>query len=199
MPIEERIEHIGNPSKPLIRCIKSLGDLYQKQGFLGHAKLYYNACSNLNQQLYGEWCATYEQADIQWRLGNLALGEKKYKLAKSYYNAALENFDVIYGPSPFKGTHLTCADIQIQLGIIHFKACHDYVRALEMMREALGTIKNASQILADKESDDSCNISDGELTETSSCDFSDLETHWYQPDYDSSISGDQGGGNSALF
>ena len=56
-----------------------------------------------------------------------------------------------------------------------------------------------SLILAGKESDNSCNTSDGESTETSSCDLSVLEPHWYQPDDDWSISGDQGGDNSVLF
>ena len=58
MPINERMELIGNPSKPLIRCVKSLADLYQKQVHLDQARLYYEACSKLNQQLYGEQCAT---------------------------------------------------------------------------------------------------------------------------------------------
>ena len=188
MPINERIELIGNPSKPLIRCVKSLGDLFQKQGFLGHAKLYYNACSNLNQQLYGERCATYEQADIHWRLGNLAFSEKKYRVAESNYNAALENLHVVYGPSTISnGVHLTCAYIQIRLGIINFEERHDNIRALEMMREALGIIEKVSQIIAG-DSDDCCNTSDS--VSTSSCDSSDLKPHWYQPD-DWSISSDQ--------
>ena len=89
----------------------------------------------------------HEQAYIYWRLGNLALNEKKYRHSDSNYNAALEMFDIIYGPSThFKGAHFICADIQIQLGIIHYEE-HDNIRALERLEEAMGTINKVAQNL----------------------------------------------------